>query len=623
MRQGWRAEEAALIALGLVWVALAAFWAPAAVYIVDGFVYHAQIDAAARYGSFFIRNGYETYQSPALVGWLMRVSGDQITGQYPGLWGFIAAPAYLAGGIRGVMIFNALCAAGVLWCVRRMALGLTGDRRLAGRTALIFGVAGFFAEYAIGFWPHAGAMLLVTGAMAAVTPRADARGALVAGLLIGLGVNIRVDAVLIGAPIAAWLLAAAERPYRSLAGLCLGVAPGLVAATAVNWVKFGAASPFSYGAEGGATTLGHYAGVAPVAALAAAAALSLGLAPMRRLLRRPWVWTAAAMAAAAAIAATPQLRSAAWGWWIIFVDFQANGIVHPDLGRGEDGVLRLIGIIKKALFQSLPYAPAALVPAALAFRRHGRAVGFALATMFIATAPFALSAWYGGLSNNMRYLLPATPGLALLTALALDEARRRASGALVPAAVAAAVLIAAIAPGQGGRDLLTRAQIDAPNLILAVVAVAALAMLALPGATGRLAAQGFRGAVWAGLVCAFALGWGVDLQLSHATRSSNLKMAELTADLPQDALLIVHSARRSAMRMNRPPALTAQMPPYAKTVPPALAELIRRMFAEGRPVFAQSIQLAEMLEAEGLARAGPPRYGVAEDWLEIFPLTPP
>ena len=66
MRQGWRAEEAALIALGLVWVALAAFWAPAAFYSIDGFVYHAQIDAAAKKGGVQLAVGHVERFQPGI-----------------------------------------------------------------------------------------------------------------------------------------------------------------------------------------------------------------------------------------------------------------------------------------------------------------------------------------------------------------------------------------------------------------------------------------------------------------------------------------------------------------------------------------------------------------------------
>ena len=102
----------------------------------------------------------------------------------------------------------------------------------------------------------------------------------VAGLAIGLALNIRTDAALAMPPLALWALATFRRPYLALFCLTVGLAPGVLTAAALNLAKFGIFSPVTYGRQGttgGATSLSYYAPLYPAAALFARAAF-----PVRR-----------------------------------------------------------------------------------------------------------------------------------------------------------------------------------------------------------------------------------------------------------------------------------------------------------------------------------------------------
>ena len=61
----------------------------------------------------------------------MVVSGGRLAPQYPGGWGILAAPAYLAGGLRGVILVNAVASALTLPLIWLAASALFGDRRVA------------------------------------------------------------------------------------------------------------------------------------------------------------------------------------------------------------------------------------------------------------------------------------------------------------------------------------------------------------------------------------------------------------------------------------------------------------------------------------------------------------
>ena len=609
---------AVTLACGALWLALSIFVAPVAPYIIDGAMYHAMVEAAAG-GSLFLDNGYATYRSEALAPTLTVGHDGRLAPQYPGGWGFLAAPAYMAGGLRGVMAMNAVAAAGAVWFISRTALRLTGDPGVAWRAALIFALAGFFTEYAIGVWPHAPAMLIAAAALASATRAGgagEAGGALIAGLLIGLGAHIRVDALFLAPPLAIWCLWRAERPYRVLAALVLGMAPGLAAASWVNWVKFGEFSPATYGKSRGTTSAAHYQALAPLALAGGLALLSLGLDPVRALIRRKWIAPALIAGGVAIVAVLPMLQPVgvrfAQGYWALFFDSQTYPGPARSVEVGEDGVLRFFGLMKPALFQSLPFAPLAL--AAFMARRWREEALFLVAFAALASAPFAFSAWHGGLGNNMRYLLPAAMALAILAAMgwrALDGAggRRWALG------VAGLLLATPLLWAESGR---LWADLAAPNLVLICGGLLSLGAL-VTGA--RLAIIGARGAAMAGFVIAAIAGL-IDLRDSLWTRRLNAELAAITADLPGDALVALNATRTVRMRLNMPGALTGQADFRAGDLGAPLEALIGLAHQERRPVFLQGEALAQMAVENGLGARGEGRYGLPPE-LELYPLAPP
>jgi hypothetical protein len=630
----WSPAEIAVALVGLVWVALAAFWAAPGVY-TDGFIYQAMIDAFAHHGSLFVENGFEQYRADPLRLTIMRDAGGRLAPQYPGGWAILAAPAYLAGGLRGVILVNAVASALTLPLVWAAARALFEDRRLATRAALIYGLATFAVDYAFGVWPHGVTTFLVTAAVAAAAAgwrrggAAELRGALAAGLALGLGVNIRVDALIAAAPIAVWLLGAGRRPYAALGLLLAGLLPGLAAAAAINQAKFGVFSPVTYGTSQGATSLGYYAQLAPLAAAAAVAALGLGIGRVRAALYRPPGLAVAGVAAFALALALPGSREAliriAEGFWVLVVDFQAYPAPARGLTEMPDGTIRMYGITKKALLQSLPYAAAVLVLAPRLWRGPDRAAtAFCALFVLLGILPFAFGSWHGGMGNNMRYFLNVMPVLAILSAVALRQVAML-SGERGIVSVAAALCVgsaALIYAGVQGYSWEFALSNTLPNAVAGTAATLAITVLLADGALRRSIATMLRGVAALGLMTAFILGWVIDVQFKNLVRARNAELATLAAELPGNALVTAFTAETAGLRVNRPPALTAQANPDTLDVDPPLAALITRAFSEGRPVFAQGRLLADQLVAKGIAGGSVPRFGIDEQF-EFYEMAPP
>lgn len=622
----WGVGEAAVALIGVVWVVAGAVWAVPAYLGPDGLIYAGMLDAFARHGSLFIGNGYEAYGSEALTLSFMSPAEGGLAPQYPGGWGILGAPVYAAWGIRGVIVLNAVASALTLPLIWATARALFEDRDIAVHAALIFGIASFAVDYAFGFSPHAVTTLLTTAALAAAAHGwrggewPERRGALVAGLILGLGANIRVDALILAAPIGVWLLGAGRRPYVATAWLAAGLLPGLAAAAAINQAKFGTLSPISYGSGGGATSIQYYAGLAPLAIAGVLAALTLGFERVRAMLYRPRSLLIVAVGLTALLLALPPTREVMLrlgrGFWVLVVDFQAIGVPGRGLALNPDGTISAFGALKKALLQSMPYAAIILILGDRLVRGPSRA-GLALCLLVVALtiAPFAYGAWHGGASKNMRYFLNLLPALAILSAAALERTARLAQAHPSPAVARWALTgVVAAALGYGvlrGYDIGYVLEATLANMIVLALALLALVALITRDARRGAAASAMRGVAALGLAVAFHSAWVADLRVTQTQRASNLAVWSAADPLPRDALVVSYTVEFVPFRLNRPPALTAEADVWSLTVSDGLLALIGRAFAEGRPVLAQSRYLAEQLVDLGAASGFAPRFGLS------------
>jgi len=435
-----RADIAGLV-IGAAWVALAAV-APLGLFSIDELIYAAGIHAMATDGSLVVENHVAALgPSGALTLGFLVPGTDGLSPQYPSGFFLLAAPAYDAFGLRGVMLLNALFAAAVLILSGRLAERLFPRPGIGLVTVLLLGLASFMVDYAVAIWPHAPSAFAVLAATLAALmasnpdPGSARRGAFLAGLAVGAGLLLRVDVILIAPALGAWLLLVAPQPLRLVVPGLTGLAPGIAAASALNWLKFETLLPISYGRSiGGTDPLAH-------GALFLAAGLGLGICAglradrVRATLGRPLTLLMGAAAIAGAAALVPELRAlvARFGGGAYALMVDARQVSDPRAGvmPEPNGAVSFWGLYKTALGQSLPWLGVLSLGLALSLGsgvgRAGRGLGLVFLVVVIWSLPFIRADWHGGLGSNMRYFLPVMPHLTGAAAWCLLELVERAA----------------------------------------------------------------------------------------------------------------------------------------------------------------------------------------------------
>jgi hypothetical protein len=435
--------KSAIIAACLLLTLVASLlFAPNGHLSVDEGVYHMMVQSFSSTGSLNVWNGYEEFPSPELTLPVLRANGDMLVPQYPPFATALAAPFYLLAGYQGLYILNALSFIGTVGFTLLIVRVLFRDRGLALDACLILILATYAWQYAQAAWPHALSMLFVTGAVYCTVASLQAAGsraslslALAAGLIAGFGTGVRLDvSFVLPALLLPLAFTSPWRPWHALA-VCVGTAPGLALLAIANHLKFGVASPFSYGVAGSGSASGLLPYLPVVfAGVAATAAAWVGTRPRGR------AWLASHKLAAGLGAAsfltllmlTPIGWEVAWrfahGAYLLIVDLRIRdlGITEPGLTRGPGGGMIYLGSLKKALLQSCPYLVALALPLA-ALARGGRD-RFALGQLFLVPAAYIAAysyfAWHGGQAFNLRYFVPILPFTSILAAYAWREATR-------------------------------------------------------------------------------------------------------------------------------------------------------------------------------------------------------
>ena len=233
-----------LAALGLLILIHLLFFAPTGFLTTDEFLYAAMVDRLIGAGSLYFENKPADAAARGLNLLFLTPTPRGLTPQYPPGYAALAAPFFLTGGVRGLMLLNAIAALGMVFMTYRLALLLFEDRTRALNAALILVLASFITDYAFAILPHATAGLSIVVAVycAAASVCGSARRDLMAGLAglaIGLGIHLRVDVILVAPLVAVWLIGASDAPLRRLAALTIGLVPGLGAASWINFERFG------------------------------------------------------------------------------------------------------------------------------------------------------------------------------------------------------------------------------------------------------------------------------------------------------------------------------------------------------------------------------------------------
>jgi hypothetical protein len=410
-------------------ILVGAFIASPGFFSIDEAIYYLGARAVAEWGSLGINNnGFDQFHSEALK---IRglVAGPQgLTPQYP------AGSALLAGlilplfGPKAFTLLNAVAAILTFFTVRRICISQFKSE-IIGRLAVAMLVLGtFWVEYALGQWPHVVSVYFSTQAYWFALRHFendgdDYRCAILAGLFAGLGMLIRLDAVLAVPAIGLIMVMFARRFVRSSFLFALGVLPSIALASWFNFLKFGTLNPFSYGKSGGNADLAAYGPL--IGALAVGfGALILWRKIEWRMSRR------ATMVAALILGVCLLLMPATRDWLMRFWNgfsalvLDARNIEEHRVGveQGPGQTILFWGLTKKSLGQSMPWIGIMAMLLTNFIRRDDRR-SFAMLSIFTATMmmPFILLSWHGGGGSNMRYFLPALPMISIICAKLLAD----------------------------------------------------------------------------------------------------------------------------------------------------------------------------------------------------------
>lgn len=553
-------RSACLLILCGLFVALAAgaLLAPAAPFTNDGAMYAAMARAMAENGAFHIGGNGGVDGAPALWVELAAVRDGFVYPQYPSGYALLAAPFYAAFGLHGLMLMNALSFLFCLYFTYRIARRFYGSETAAWAAA-IFGLASFAPAYVFPIWPHMLSLAFWMGAcFFAVEAGEEARKRSVyvylalAGAMIGAGVNIRIDIVLAGIAIFVWLRAFSRPDDRSAPlFLVLGAAPGLLLAAWLNEIKFGAFTPFTYNASGGAASTARYLPALAATGAIAAFLWAFNVEKLFPKLRRTFgavSLAAGLIAALAVLLAAPPLRQIAGrmldGAYVLVVNLQAHDAYRqPGVAYNAYGHLLFWDYPKKALLQSLPYLPLIALPALYLFRRRNiRAVSLCLLSILAPIAFYALNEWHGGASYNMRYFTPTLPFIAILSAAAVGDlvsAAGRAPSRQTFLVVLAVAIVAYLGMQELARTsdrFLAPASLYPQWAIAAALSFALAAHLRAPGSAGRARAaliMSFAAISYAGAINIYE-------EITHEkTRAEQAAVGrDASASMPSDALVL-------------------------------------------------------------------------------------
>jgi len=393
----------------------------AGLFTIDEYFYLRAAQAMADEGSLSFRQ-FDVAGAPAIDMNFAKPFGEgRLVAQYPSGYALLAAPLYAVFAIKGLTLANALAGLITLWLTRRISRALGADEKTSALAVLILAISTFWSTYLYSVWPHMIALAILLGAIdrAIKAGEGDFRAALAAGLLVGLGQNIRIDMIVLAPAIIVWLRLFCGGPTRRLSAIfALGLAPGFLAAAWINQLKFGVFNPFTYENAVSSNKPSDFIFLAIAAAVAMCGVFIFDFRKLASTPRR--VQAALAGVAVFAVIAMPQVRALCGGLWYALVDAQSYQHLDRQIGieRNQWGWLVFYGFSKKALAQSLPFLGLLIFPVVRLFRgAMTRGEGLLFLVMGVVATLYGFNQTDSGLGLNARFLTPLLPPVAILSAV--------------------------------------------------------------------------------------------------------------------------------------------------------------------------------------------------------------
>lgn len=513
----------------------------------DETVYFAAVETLTRERTLIVDNGYAEFQNNALLfNDLLKNGPNGAVPQYPSGFAIMIAPFYMLFGIKGVMALNAFAAAVSVWLTYKISYFLFKDAGAAFVSAMLLGLCSFLVIYAKAVWPHALATAAVLGICWFIlqTLERDSRykmNALLAGLLLGIGISLRVDVVLVVPALLGVAIVKASRPISVIFMTSIGTLPGAILASWTNYLKFNVFSPLYYGtAQGKGGDISSYYWLLPGILLFLGTCTAI----------RRYGWNRLALVCvlslliflAILIALMPQLqtvekfiRHLAWGSYALWVDLRVVGSTGQATLH-TDGTFTVFGLYKKAIVQSIPWIGVlALLLVSRPREDAGIGVLLCILIIFFWTPLFGRTAWHGGFSTNMRYFLPIVPFICILASYALSKlpAVPRQYG-LIPwfAGLALTIFAIFVADVLHPQPLVSVVQHSLPLLFVVVLILCAL--ISKFSRVGQTAVRiAFAASVFLGVINSQI----IDLSIDVIRRSYNERSELVMSNLPESSFV--------------------------------------------------------------------------------------
>lgn len=541
----------------LVWIGAAiiaiAFAASDGLFIIDELIYFLGTNSLIDHGSLTVQTGYDQFHSSGLRLLFLIEGAHGLVPQYPPGYSVLTAPFVVIFGTRGFILLNAIATVATAFIVRTLTRELFTNDRAALAAPYLFLLGTFSLEYAYGIWPQMLSAFIAMASLLCFARSLDATGWRMpayssgAGMLIGLGMLIRLDALLLVPAFLAFHVLETRRPVRPVAALLLGLLPAIALLSGANSFKFGTLNPLSYGSSGGSTDLAAYRSLLALLPLGIAGLLLIRWARRRsfRLLPAAGLGAAIVVSAWSAGLLGGVVGQCLSGAYALLVDITRINPADPFISARSDGTALFFGMPKKALAQSLPWL--GILPLLILDRNDARRTRSIILLLLVCAfwiAPFALRSWYGGMASNMRYLLPIVPVLCVLSSHGLchvldghEPARRPLLWTYIAGIAMAGVASFAITDGLAKAEQIYTLYLFLLLLALCVVFTAPVTKSAKAW-SGKAALHVF--AVCAGV----STFWGaVDLMTSQMIRHSAAASDEALNEVAGPLLVIGRAER--------------------------------------------------------------------------------
>lgn len=439
----------ALVAVTASTPLIAAFADNVGYLLIDEAIYHWMTKNFENNRTLSIWNGYDEFPSLELAHPFTPIHFGRLVPQYPYLFPVLAAVFYHFLGPIGVSLTNSIAFMGVIVCCFVIARRLFRDINLAINSCFILIFATFLWEYSQASWPHMTSIFFMLSAFyfflygyQSPNRRTALLASLAAGIIAGVGAGVRLDvALILPCMLLPFFFSWPSRLWEALM-ICIGSIPGFLLLGFTNYVKFGLWNPFVYETRDKAFDVAF-----PYEITVAGSCVILGIWAVPRIMaitkidnpRLKYGVLAVLSAIVICVGSAVIFGSTKYAGSIkatigrsyqFLVDMRT---VSPDsewpaMKRSNGGGVIYIGAQKKALLQSMPYLSILLVPILEIIRR--RKNFSSLAMLFLIPLTFfgffsGRELQHGGLCLNYRFLLPALPFLAILTAYALGQMQER------------------------------------------------------------------------------------------------------------------------------------------------------------------------------------------------------